>query len=82
MFTPQDNFLVGRFQFADFRQAWAFMCEVAFEAEAAQHHPNWENVYNQVVIKLTTHDAGNVITQKDYDLAAAIIKISKKYLIQ
>jgi len=80
MFQPEDNFLVGRFQFADFRTAWAFMTEVAFEAEAQQHHPNWENVYNQVVIKLTTHDAGNTVTEKDYALAAAIVKMAQKYL--
>jgi 4a-hydroxytetrahydrobiopterin dehydratase len=80
MFQQQDHFLQARFVFTDFRTAWAFMTEVAFEAEISQHHPNWENVYNQVVIKLTTHDAGNTVTEKDYKLAAHIEKIAQKYL--
>ena len=54
--------------FADFAQAFAFMGEVAREAEALQHHPEWFNVYNRVVIDLTTHDAGG-ITALDFDLA-------------
>ena len=54
--------------FADFAQAFAFMGEVAREAEALQHHPEWFNVYNRVVIDLTTHDAGG-ITSLDFDLA-------------
>jgi 4a-hydroxytetrahydrobiopterin dehydratase len=54
--------------FADFAQAFAFMGDVAREAEALQHHPEWFNVYNRVVIDLTTHDAGGVTTL-DFDLA-------------
>ena len=54
--------------FADFAQAFAFMTDVAREAEALQHHPEWFNVYNRVVIDLTTHDAGG-ITTLDFDLA-------------
>jgi 4a-hydroxytetrahydrobiopterin dehydratase len=54
--------------FADFAHAFAFMGEVAREAEALQHHPEWFNVYNRVVIDLTTHDAGG-ITSLDFDLA-------------
>lgn len=54
--------------FADFAQAFAFMGEVAREAEALQHHPEWFNVYNRVVIDLTTHDAGG-ITSLDFELA-------------
>jgi 4a-hydroxytetrahydrobiopterin dehydratase len=48
------------------------MTRVAFLAEAQQHHPNWFNVYNRVDIALTTHDAGNVVTEKDRKLAKAI----------
>lgn len=48
------------------------MTRVAFLAEAHNHHPNWSNVYNTVNIELTTHDAGNVVTDKDRKLAAAI----------
>jgi len=57
--------------FADFRQAFAFMTEVAGEADRADHHPDWSNVYNKVSILLTTHDAGGV-TQKDVALARFI----------
>jgi 4a-hydroxytetrahydrobiopterin dehydratase len=41
-------------------------------AEKMDHHPNWSNVYNQVVIELSTHDQGNIVTDKDRKLAAAI----------
>ena len=78
-FQEKDNALHAEFKFADFRQAFAFMTEVAFAAEAANHHPEWRNVYNTVVIELTTHDAGNMVTRKDHDLASAIDKIYRKY---
>jgi 4a-hydroxytetrahydrobiopterin dehydratase len=54
--------------FADFTQAFAFMTEVAREADALDHHPEWFNVYNRVVIDLTTHDAGG-LTSLDFELA-------------
>ena len=57
--------------FRDFRQAFAFMTEVALLAEKADHHPEWSNVYNTVRITLTTHDAGG-ITAKDIALARQI----------
>lgn len=72
MWKEEDNKLKRTFKFADFQEAFAFMTRVAFLAEAAQHHPNWTNVYNQVTIELTTHDAGNKVTEKDYSLAKAI----------
>lgn len=78
-FKEKDNALQAEFKFKDFRQAFAFMTEVAFAAEAANHHPEWSNVYNTVAVKLTTHDAGNTVTQKDHDLASAISKIYGKY---
>ncbi len=78
-FTEKDNTLKAEFKFKDFRLAFAFMTEVAFAAEAANHHPEWSNVYNTVVVKLTTHDAGNTVTQKDHDLAFSISKIYGKY---
>jgi 4a-hydroxytetrahydrobiopterin dehydratase len=56
------------FGFADFRQAFAFMTDVAAEAESRGHHPEWFNVYNRVDITLTTHDAGG-LTTRDIDLA-------------
>jgi 4a-hydroxytetrahydrobiopterin dehydratase len=58
----------------DFSEAFAFMTRVALLAEAANHHPDWSNVYNKVSITLTTHDAGGV-TANDTALAAAIDKL-------
>lgn len=63
------------FRFADFSEAFGFISRVALLAEAANHHPEWSNVYNKVTIVLTTHDAGG-ITQKDIDLATAIDKLA------
>ena len=77
--TEQDHQLRASFQFADFRQAFAFMTEVAFAAEALQHHPNWSNVYNRVQVALSTHDAGNIVTEKDHQLAAAIDAVYARY---
>ena len=71
--------LVGEFVFEDFSQAWAFMTEVAILAERKNHHPEWSNVWNRVVIKLSTHDAGGVITDKDRKLAEGISKIFDRY---
>jgi 4a-hydroxytetrahydrobiopterin dehydratase len=79
MWTEKDNSLQRVFRFRDFVEAWAFMTEVAFHAERLGHHPNWSNVYNSVEIKLNTHDAGNIVTEKDRELAAAIDEIFPKY---
>lgn len=75
MWEEKDNALVRIFKFTDFSQAFAFMTQVAFVAEKMNHHPNWSNVYNTVEIKLCTHDAGSIITDKDRKLAAAIDSI-------
>ncbi|GAB3717828.1 hypothetical protein GCM10028816_01290 [Spirosoma lituiforme] len=75
MWQEQDNQLTREFQFADFSEAFAFMTRVALVAEKMDHHPWWSNVYNQVTIKLSTHDAGNTVTRKDHELAAAIDKV-------
>lgn len=72
MFRELDNTLQLRLQFVDFVAAFDFMTEVAALAEAHQHHPEWRNVYNLIEITLTTHDAGNVVTEKDRALAQAI----------
>ena len=58
------------FQFKDFARAFGFMSSLALVAEAQNHHPEWFNVYNRVVIDLRTHDADGV-TEKDFTLAAA-----------
>lgn len=72
MWTETNNTLYRKFEFADFSQAFAFMTRVAMLAEQHQHHPRWSNVWNTVEIWLNTHDAGNVITEKDHALAKAI----------
>jgi len=72
MWTEQDNRLKATFKFNDFVGAFAFMTKVALIAEKMDHHPNWSNVYNTVVIELTTHDAGNTVTDRDHRLAKAI----------
>ena len=79
MWQEIDNQLKANFQFKDFTEAFAFMTEVAFQAEKMAHHPEWFNVYNRVNIALSTHDAGNIVTQKDRDLAEAITAIAQKY---
>jgi len=75
MWQESDNKLKRTFEFENFVEAWGFMNKVAMIAEKMDHHPNWSNVYNKVTIELTTHDAGNTITDKDRKLAAAIDKL-------
>lgn len=66
-----DSKLHREFRFADFSEAFAFMTRVALAAEAANHHPDWSNSWNRVVIDLVSHDAGG-ITDRDRQLAAVI----------
>jgi len=63
---------VREFKFVDFRAAMAFLNRVADVAEEHGHHPEIFNIYSRVRLTLTTHDAGNVVTEKDHRLAAAI----------
>ena len=72
----EDAKLVKAFKFDDFRQALGFIVRVGLEAEVANHHPELWNVYSCVTIMLSTHDAGNHVTQKDVDLAGAIEKVA------
>jgi 4a-hydroxytetrahydrobiopterin dehydratase len=72
MWTESGNKLKKSFQFRDFPEAFAFMTRVAMAAEKMDHHPFWTNVYNKVDIELSTHDAGDIVTQKDHKLAAII----------
>ncbi len=72
MWAEEKNKLKRTFQFKDFVSAFSFMTRVAIVAEKMNHHPNWSNVYNKVTIELSTHDAGNIVTDKDRKLAEAI----------
>lgn len=67
-----NNQLYKSFEFKDFKEAFAFMAKVAAQAEQQRHHPTWTNTYNKVEIWLSTHDAGDIITEKDHTLAKAI----------
>jgi 4a-hydroxytetrahydrobiopterin dehydratase len=71
-----EDSLTKQFTFGGFPEALSFMVRVGFRAEAANHHPDWSNVYNRVNVKLSTHDAGGKVTQKDVDLAGEIENLS------
>ena len=75
MWTEKDNKLYRKFEFANFSEAFGFMTRVAMEAEKMDHHPLWTNVWNKVEIWLSTHDAGDVVTEKDKKLAGRIDKL-------
>jgi len=79
MWKEENNKLVRDFKFSDFTEAFSFMTAVAIEAEKMNHHPWWSNVYNKVSIELNTHDAGNVVTDKDHKLADVINKLYTKH---
>jgi 4a-hydroxytetrahydrobiopterin dehydratase len=76
MWQEENNQLTKTFKFKDFIEAFSFMTRVAMVAEKMNHHPTWINTYNEVIIKLNTHDAGNVVTEKDHKLATAIDKLA------
>jgi 4a-hydroxytetrahydrobiopterin dehydratase len=75
MWQEMDNKLYRKFEFKDFVAAFGFMTQVAMLAEKQNHHPTWTNTYNTLEIWLTSHDAGNTITDRDKKLAAAIDKL-------
>ena len=85
MWIEENNKLVKHFSFKDFISAFSFLSKIALISEKLDHHPEIINVYNKVTIKLSTHDIGNKVSTKDYDLAKAIDellwKISLYYLL-
>ena len=72
MWEEKNNTLYRKFEFRNFSEAFAFMTRVALEAEKMDHHPDWSNVYNKVEISLSTHSAGDIVTEKDRKLAKKI----------
>jgi 4a-hydroxytetrahydrobiopterin dehydratase len=72
MWQEENNKLYKKFKFKDFSEAFGFMVRVAIEVEKMNHHPEWKNIYNTVEIWLSTHDAGDIVTEKDKKLAAKI----------
>jgi 4a-hydroxytetrahydrobiopterin dehydratase len=74
MWKEENNKLTKTFVFKDFIEAFAFMTKVAIVAEKMNHHPTWTNTWNKVNIELSTHDAGNIVTELDRTLAKAIDK--------
>ena len=75
MWVEKNNGLEVSLVLKDFREAFGFMQQEADLAEAHGHHPEWFNVYNRLDIRLSTHDAGNIVTEKDRELAAAISQL-------
>jgi len=75
MWEEKENRLHRQFEFKNFSEAFAFMMRVAMLAEQQDHHPYWTNVWNKVDVYLNTHDAGNIVTDKDRKLATAIDKL-------
>jgi len=82
MWKQVKDALVAELVFKNFVDAFAFMTDVAALAEKHDHHPEWSNVYNRVTIRLTTHDAGNQVTDKDRKLAEAIEALASASLVQ
>ncbi len=72
MWQEEQNKLYRKFEFKNFSEAFAFMTRVALAAEKMDHHPEWKNVYNTVEVWLSTHDAGDIVTEKDHKLAKKI----------
>ncbi|MCW3109953.1 MAG: pterin-4-alpha-carbinolamine dehydratase [Segetibacter sp.] len=76
MWTENNNQLYRKFEFKNFNEAFSFMTSVALEAEKMDHHPLWTNVYNKVEIWLSTHSAGDIVTEKDRKLSTKIDAIA------
>jgi 4a-hydroxytetrahydrobiopterin dehydratase len=78
MWKEEDNKLKKTFTFSDFTHAFGFMTKVAIAAEKMNHHPTWTNTWNTVSFELSTHDAGDVVTDKDKKLADTIDQLANE----
>ena len=75
MWEEKEHKLYRKFEFKNFSEAFGFMTRVALEAESMNDHPLWTNVWNRVEIWLSTHDAGDIVTEKDRKLAQCINRL-------
>lgn len=75
MWKESENALERSYEFKDFVAAIAFMVNAAMYIEQLDHHPIWTNVYNKVFVKLQTHDAGDIVTDKDRKLAEVLDQV-------
>lgn len=73
------NSLEKTFRFESFIQAIEFMKRASNDIDTLNHHPEWTNIYNKVIVTLRTHDAGNVVTELDYRLAELLDVIYKEF---
>ena len=71
----ENNRIVKHFVFADFETAMQFMQMAAKLISTLDHHPTWTNTYNSIRVELTTHEAGNTVTEKDWQLAKMLDEI-------
>ncbi len=76
MWEEKDNSLHKTFEFKNFSEAFGWMARVALAAEKMNHHPEWTNVYNRVDVKLYSHDAGDIVTERDHKLATIMDKLA------
>lgn len=76
MWKEEKKLLTKTFKFADFVDAFSFMTRVALIAEKMNHHPTWTNTWNTVSFELSTHDAGDIVTDLDHKLAEAIDSVA------
>ena len=74
--THERAALAKTFKFGSFREALSFMMRAGFEAEEMNHHPEWTNIYDRVMVRLNTHDAGGKVTAKDVELARKFQRLS------
>ena len=82
MWEEKNNALHTSLKFKNFREAFAFMTEVAIECEKLNHHPRWTNVWDTIEIELNTHSAGNIVTELDHKLGKKIESIFSKYKLK